>query len=121
MSEFVRFIVFLILQANCCVPAEAQRRPSLPIKSINYSNKITGPVESLSSIKSATFSDFKEIIEETEINSIILNHSSSKSRYHEYNNPSVKFSISSYQEISKDTDNEALETTSYKGQKYLEE
>jgi hypothetical protein len=95
----------------------------LPIKPVNNSIKISGPVESFSSIRSATFSDFNEIMEEPNLakNSILVNHSSPRLRYHEYNNPSVKFSISSYQEISKDTTSDGLETSSLKGQRYFEE
>ena len=95
----------------------------MPNKSVNNSIKITGPVESFSSIRSATFSDFKEIMEEQNLtkNSILVNHSSPRLRYHEYNNPSVKFSISSSQEISKDTTSDGVETTSLKGQRYFEE
>ena len=84
---------------------------------------ITGPVESFSSIRSATFSDFKEIMEDQNLtkNSILVNHSSPRLRYHEYNNPSVKFSMSSYQEISKDTTSDGLDTSSLRGQRYFEE
>ena len=85
------------------MPVKVERRPSLPIKSINYINKpIACFVESSSSIKSATFSDFKEIMEEGG-NTILLNHSS-KSCYHDEGNPTVKFTIPSFVDLSTDND-----------------
>ena len=94
---------------NIDVPVKVERRPSLPIKSINYINKpITCFVESSSSIKSATFSDFKEIMEESG-NTILLNHSS-KSRYHDEGNPTVKFTIPSFVDLS--TDNDSVKSVS---------
>ena len=59
-------------------------------------------MESSCSIKSATFSDFKEIMEERG-NTILLNHSS-KSRYHDDDNPTVKFTIPSFVDLSTDND-----------------
>ena len=80
--------------------------------------------ESTSSTKSVRFLDLKENIIKSQENMSLVNHSTSRLQiYHEYNNPSVRFSISSNQEeISKEeTDEDGLESNSLKGQRYFEE
>ena len=80
--------------------------------------------ESTSSGKSIRFSDFKEnIINSKEKLSVENNSMSRLQIYHEYNNPSVRFSISSNQEeISKEEAYEdVIELNSLSGRRYFEE
>ena len=109
---------------NCYAQTEVQRRTSLPIKSLDYSNEVMSRKESTSSGKSIRFADFKENIINSKENLSLENHSTSRLQiYHEYNNPSVRFSISSNQEeISKEEEyEEVLEMNSLKGRRYFEE
>ena len=96
------FTLFQSLQLNYYAYEEVQRRPSLPIKSYSFASKIKGPVQSFYSCKSATYSDFKEVLEETENEG--FPSQLSKPRYHEYNNPSVTFELSPYQDSLKEDD-----------------
>ena len=80
--------------------------------------------ESTSSGKSIRFSDFKEnVINSKEKLSVENNSMSRLQIYHEYNNPSVRFSISSNQEeISKEEAYEdVIELNSLSGRRYFEE
>ena len=96
----------------------------MPIKSLDYSNEAMSRKESTSSGKSIRFSDFKEnVINSKEKLSVENNSMSRLQIYHEYNNPSVRFSISSNQEeISKEEAYEdVIELNSLSGRRYFEE
>ena len=109
---------------NCYSLSEVQRRTSLPIKPLDYSNEIMRRKESTASTKSIRFLDLKENIINSKEDTSLASHSTSRLQiYHEYNNPSVRFSESSNQEeISKqETYDDALELNSFKGHRYSEE
>ena len=68
--------------------------------------------------------DLKENIINSKEDTSLVSHSTSRLQiYHEYNNPSVRFNITSNQEeISKqETYDHALELNSFKGHRYSEE
>lgn len=115
---------YSLRKVNCNSSSEVQRRTSLPIKSLDYSNEIMRRKESTASTKSIRFLDLKENIINSKEETSLVSHSTSRLQiYHEYNNPSVRFSVSSNQEeISKqETYDDALELNSFKGHRYSEE